>query len=138
MLSIEQIGAIGNIMFCLNDDKNTLGFVRVETDKVIAACNKKINSIYTYRSNSRRQYCQQWLDDATKRWQYFWRFLGCKKPLLRDALEAFYGGQYPFSFEVSITYGSQEQSCKDLLRVAKATNNSIMWISNKGAKACDL
>jgi len=125
-------------MSCLTDDKNTLGLVRVETDKVIAACNKKLNSIYAYRSDARRQYCQQWLTAATKSWQRFWRFLGYKKPVLRNALESFYGGQFPTSFDVSITYGLQEQNCKDLLRAAKATNNSTMWISNEGARACNL
>jgi len=126
-------------MSCLTDDKNTLGLVRVETDKVIAACNRMLNSIYEYRSNARRKYCQQWLTAATKRWQRFWRFFGFRKPVLRDALEDFYhGGQFPASFSVSIIYSLQEQNCKDLLRAAKATNNSTMWISNEGARTCRL
>lgn len=128
----------GDVMSCLTDGKNTLGLVRVETDKVIAACNKMLNSIYEYRSNARRLYCQQWLAAATKRRQRFWRFFGCRKPVLRDALKDFYGGQFPVSFDVSMTYGLQERNCKDLLRAAKATNNSTMWISNEGARTCRL
>jgi len=125
-------------MSCLTDDKNTLGLVRVETDKVILACNKMLKSIYDYRSDARREYCRQWLTAATKRWQRFWRFFGFRKPVLRDALENFYGGQFPTSFDVSIKFGLQERNCKDLLRAAKATNNSTMWISTEGVRTCRL
>lgn len=125
-------------MSCLTDDKNTLGLVRVETDKVIVACNKMLKTIASYRSDARREYCQEWLTAATKRWQRFWRFFGFRKPLLRDAIYDYYHSQHPPSFMVSMTYGLQEMNCKDLLRAAKATNNSTMWISNEGARACRL
>jgi hypothetical protein len=125
-------------MSCLTGDKKLLGLVEVETERVIVACNRKLNSIYGYRSDARRQYCKQWLTAATRKWQRFWRFLGFRKPVMRDAIKDFYGGQYPVSFDVSMTYGLQEKNCKDLLRAAQATNNSTMLISIEGARTCSL
>lgn len=119
------------------DDKKTLGMVRVETSKVIVACNKTLKRIYAHRSKARRDYCQDWLDSSMKKWKILWRWFGFSKPTFRDAIYDYYHkNKYPPVFTVSMAYSIQEDECEKLLRAAKATDGLSMWLSVNGANVC--
>lgn len=123
-------------MLCTSE--KPLGMIRVDADKVIIACNNTIRSIHEYRSDARRKYCNKWLTAANKSWQRFWRWFGFSKPVLRDALIAYYGPRLSQAMEDRLTYSLQEQDCKQLLRAAIATDHATMWVSTNGARSCKL
>ena len=124
-------------MSCLTDDKTTLGMVRVETNKVIVACNDTLKGIRAYRSKARREYCQEWLKSATTSWKRFWWMF--RKPTFRDAIYSYYHSDRGFPRTiVRLSHKLQELECKKILRAAQATTGVSMWLSVDGVNICNL
>ena len=120
---------------CLKD--KTLGMVRVSRIEVMDACKATLKSIYSYRSNCRKEYVTKWLGKSVKRWEFFWCWLGFKRPTRRDALYAYYyDGLHPEHMDVEFIYGLQETRCKEILGAVSFSNKESVWMSMEGMKFC--
>jgi hypothetical protein len=124
-------------MLCFRHDNAPKGFACVSTEELIYCCTRQIKSIEAYRSQHRRQFVEEYLQNANWWWQNLWKFFLLRKPTRRNALLDYYHRHHPPYFDAICTFGQQEENCRKLLLAAQVHTKPKIYVSEKGLAACN-
>lgn len=101
---------------------------RIATERVITSCVNTLNSISKIKSSNRRKFVNNYLEKQNKIWQYFWKYLGFKKPTIRMALGKYYKSKKYLNNKQNMSYMSNY--CCQILDSAKSSKGNFVLISN--------